>query len=228
MGTLSTKFIINASGLLTEQASVKTTAGVADANKLIALNDTGVIDPTIVNAKNTSTGAADAAKIPQLNANGVLDSTITNATGTSAGAGSSGKLVALDGSGRIDSTMMPVGVGSDTYAITTSEALTAGDYVNVWNSAGPKVRKADATTAGKEAHGYVLTGVASGATATVYFEATNTSVTGQTAGVVFLSTTAGQGTTTPPTTAGNIIQRIGFAVGTTAVNFQSQPPILLA
>ena len=199
MGTASTtKYIKNNSGALTEEAAL-----------------------------TTSAGAGDAQKIPALNASGVLDSTIVNSKTTSAGAGDSGKLVALDGSGRIDSTMMPVGIGADTATITTSEALSAGDFVNVWNSTGAKVRKADATVSGKEAHGFVLSAYGSSASATVYFEGTNTGVTGQTPGPVFLSTTAGVATSTAPSGSGNVVQRIGFAVSATAINFQSQPPIVL-
>lgn len=146
---------------------------------------------------------------------------------SSAGAGDAGKIPALDAAGRLDNSMMPTGIGADTAAITASEALSAGDWVNVWNSTGAKVRKADATTAGKEAHGFVLASVSSSGTATVYFEGTNTSVTGQTPGVIFLGTTAGAGTSTAPSGSGNVVQRIGFAVSATAVNFQSQTPIVL-
>ncbi|RYF41284.1 MAG: hypothetical protein EOO27_46505, partial [Comamonadaceae bacterium] len=39
-------------------------------------------------------------------------------------------------------------------------------------------------TTGKEAHGFVLEAVANGAQANVYFEGTNTQVTGQTPGPV--------------------------------------------
>jgi hypothetical protein len=147
----------------------------------------------------------------------------------SAGAGDAGKIVALDSTGRIDNTMMPVGIGADTKNITTSEALAAGDFVNVWNSTGAKARKADASTAGKEAHGFVLAAASSGASATVYFEGANTQVTGMTPGPVFLSaTTPGAATSTAPSGTGQVVQRIGFAVGTTEVNFQSQPPVVLA
>lgn len=147
----------------------------------------------------------------------------------SAGAGDAGKIPALDNTGRLDNSMLPVGIGADTAIIAASEALAAGDYVNVWNSTGAKVRKADASTTGKEAHGFVLAAVTSGGNATVYFEGTNTQVTGQTPGTVYLSaTTAGAGTATPPSGSGQIVQRVGFAIGTTAVNFQSQPPIALA
>ena len=156
-------------------------------------------------------------------------SSVVNSTTTSAGAGSSGKVVALDGSGRIDTTMMPVGIGADTATIVASENLAAGDLVNVWNDAGTaKVRKADGTTAGKEAHGFVLSAVSSAASATVYFEGTNTAVTGRTPGKQYLSTVAGSTTTTAPSGAGNVVQIVGFATSATTINFQSGVPVVLA
>jgi hypothetical protein len=200
MGTLSTtKFIKNNAGALQEEAAL-----------------------------TTSAGAGDAQKVPALNASGVLDATIVNSKTSSAGAGDSGKVVALDAAGKIDQTMMPSGIGADSQVIVTSEALAAGDYVNIWSSTGFKARKADATVAGKEAHGFVLGAVGSGGNATVYFEGSNTAVTGQTPGVVFLSTTAGAGGAAAPSGSGNVVQRLGFATSATSVNFQSQPPITLA
>lgn len=176
----------------------------------------------------TSAGAGDANKVPALNASGVLDLTITNGKTSSAGAGDSGKLVALDGSGRIDATMMPVGIGADTASIQASEALSAGDFVNIWNSGGARVRKADATAAGKEAHGFVLAAVASGANATVYFEGSNTGASGLTPGLVFLQTTAGQAGAAAPSGSGNVVQRLGVATSATSVNFEAAQPIVLA
>lgn len=148
---------------------------------------------------------------------------------TSAGAGNAGDLVSLDNSGRIDNSMMPVGIGADTATITASESLGAGNWVNVWNDASTaKVRKADATTAGKEVHGFVLSAVTSGNPATVYFEGTNTQVTGQTPGPVYLQTTAGAGGTTIPSASGNVVHQIGVAVSATAVNFERSAPVTLA
>lgn len=148
---------------------------------------------------------------------------------TSAGAGDDGKIVALDATGKLDTSVMPVGIGADTAAITASEALTAGDLVNVWNSAGSfRVRKADATTAGKEAHGFVLAAVSNGATATVYFEGSNTQRSGLTPGPYWLSITAGGITQTPPSTSGNVVQVVGYATSATVLNFQATPPITLA
>ncbi|MBI3257874.1 MAG: hypothetical protein HYZ54_00080 [Ignavibacteriae bacterium] len=163
-----------------------------------------------------------------LNTSGVLGSTIVNSVTSSSGSGDTGKVVALDGSGKIDTTMMPTGVGADTASITASEALSAGDLVNVHDSSGAKVRKADATTSGKEAHGFVLSSVSNGASATVYFEGSNTSVTSLTPGVYYLSATAGGVSATAPSSSGNVVQRVGFATSATVLNFQSQPPIVLA
>lgn len=151
------------------------------------------------------------------------------APATSGGAGDAGKLPALDSTGRLDTSFMPTGIGADTSIIQASEALVAGDFVNIHNVAGAfRVRKADATTNGKIAHGFVLAAVASAANATVYFEGTNGSVTGQTPGDVFLSTTPGQGTATPPSASGNAVQNIGVATSATTINFQYNRPIILA
>jgi hypothetical protein len=222
------KFIKNVSGTFTEEATVGTSAGAGDTGKVVHLNASGVLDATLVNSKNTSAGVGDAGKLPALNASGVLDATLVNSKTTSAGAGDSGKLPALDAAGRLDSSFLPVGIGADTAAITTSEAVAAGDFVNVWNSTGAKARKADAAVAGKEAHGFVLVGVGSGAVATVYFEGTNTAVTGQTPGPVFLATVAGTATATAPSAAGNAVQRLGVATSATSINFEPQPAITLA
>jgi len=196
------------------------------ADKYI-INDAGTLKER--EAKAASAGAADAGKIPALNGDGVLDPSIINGKASSAGAADAGKAVLLDGSGRLDPTVMPVGIGADTASLDASEALSAGDLVNVWNDGGTaKVRKADATTAGKEAHGFVLAAVSSGNPATVYFEGTNTAMTGLTAGPQFLGTTAGKTQAAAPTASGNVVQRVGFAVSATAMNFQSLDPIVLA
>ena len=188
-------------------------------------NNAGTI--TEESAVETSSGGTDEGKIPALNASGVLDSTIVNSKTTSAGSGDSGKLPALDAAGKLDTTFMPTGVAADTAVITTSETLAAGDLVNIWNSTGAKVRKADASVSGKEAHGFVLAGFGSATPATVYFEGTNTQVTGLTPGVQFLSTSPGLCTSTAPSGSANVVQRVGFAVSASAMNFQSENPIVL-
>jgi hypothetical protein len=101
--------------------------------------------------------------------------------------------------------------------------------VNIYDSTGAKARKADAGSAGKEAHGFVLSAVTSGENALVYFEGPNTQVTGATPGVVFLSaTTPGGFTSTAPNTAGHVVQRIGVATSATSINYEHSQPIVLA
>lgn len=200
MGTASTKkFLKQAAGALTEEAALTTSAGAGDAHRIPALNDSGVLDASIING-----------------------------TTVSAGAGSAGKTPVLGGDGRLNPTMMPVGVDVAVSIMTASEALVAGNFVNVWNSTGAKIRKADAATAGKEAHGFVLSAVASGASGTVYFEGTNTAVTGQTPGVVYLSATAGLATASAPSAAGQVVQRLGIAISATEIQFEPALSIVLA
>ena len=202
MGTTSSKkFLKQVAGTLTEEAALLTSAGAADSDKL-----------------------------PALGANGILDLTITNGTTTSAGAGSSGKLTALDNTGRLDQSLMPVGVVPETASIVASEALADGDFVNVYNNAGVfNVRKADGSTTGKEAHGFVLAAVLSAGTALVYFEGSNTHLTSLTAGDQFLSaTTAGKSSATAPTGSGQVVQQLGVATSATSIKFAPFNPIVLA
>jgi hypothetical protein len=149
---------------------------------------------------------------------------------TSAGAGDADKIPALDATGRLDASFMPVGIAADTKLIVASEALAAGDFVNVYNNAGTaNCRKADASAAGKEAHGFVLAAVSSSANATVYFEGANTQCTGLTAGNVYLSAaTAGKPTNTAPSATGQVVQRLGLATSATEVNTEMDAPIVLA
>jgi hypothetical protein len=148
---------------------------------------------------------------------------------TSAGVGDAGKIVQLDGTGKLDVSLLPTGIGADTSVIQTSEALSAGDVVNVHDVAGAfRVRKADATSSGKEAHGFVLAAFGSGLPATVYFEGSNTQVSALTPGVRYLSTTPGSTTSTPPSAAGNVVQVVGLAVAATVLNFDRGTPIVLA
>lgn len=178
----------------------------------------------------TSAGAADAHRIPALNAAGVLDPSVTNGKVVSAGAGDAGKLAQLDANGKLDNSVMPTGIGADVTVLVASEALAANDFVNIWNDAGTaKVRKTDAATPGKHAHGFVLAAVSTGANATVYHEGTNAGLTGLTPGDLYLSaTTPGKATNTAPSTAGQFVQNIGIATSATSMNFERGPVIQLA
>lgn len=156
---------------------------------------------------------------------------VTELAGTqvSAGAGDANKIVALDAGGRIDPTMMPVGIVADTATLLASEALSAGDFVNIYNNAGvPTARKADASTVGKECHGFVLSAVLMAANAQVYFEGSNNQIAGALAGKRFLSTsTPGGHQATAPTVAGQIVQVVGVAVSATNINFETDATTIL-
>jgi hypothetical protein len=198
MGTISTtKVLKNSGGNLTEETTLSTSVGSSDADKLIVLNASGILDDSIINASVTSS----PNKIPKLNNAGTLDITV-----------------------------LPTGIGPDTAAITASEALSAGDLINVWNSAGDaRARRADASTSGKLANGFVLASVLSAGVATVYFEGTNTACSGLVPGDQFLSSTIpGRTTSTAPTSSGNASQCVGFAISPTSLNFQYNRPIIIA
>lgn len=189
----------------------------------------GVI--TGVFALTTSAGAGDANAIPALNASGYLDPTILNATQTSSGSGSAGKVVQLNSSGDIDTTMLPPGVGPETVSVLAPAALTAPCLVNVYNNSGTaNVRYADGTTPGKEANGFLLTSVGASSNATVYMgPALITGLSGLTPGPVYLSdSTLGAVTNTAPTTNGHVSQRVGTAVTASEVAFNVGPPVTLA
>ena len=131
MGTASTKkFIKNNAGVLTEEAALTTSAGAGDADKVPALNASGILDDTIVN----SSASSAANKVVKQTGDGIIAPAVLNAAASSAGVGDAAKIVQLDGTGRIDSTMMPVGIGADTATITASENLAVGGVADSHNS----------------------------------------------------------------------------------------------
>lgn len=149
---------------------------------------------------------------------------------SSAGAGDAGKIPALDAAGKLDASMMPTGIAADTASIVASENLAAGDLVNIYDNSGTSnCRKADGTTTGKPAHGFVLASVTSSASATVYFAGSNSQVSGLTPGPQYLSgATAGLTTHTPVTGSGKTLQRVGVAIDATTLKFEPDTPIDLA
>jgi hypothetical protein len=117
--------------------------------------------------------------------------------------------------------LVPIAVLASGTA-TASEALTAGNLCNVYSLAGvATIRKADATDDTKPANAFVIANVLISGTATWYGPAQlDTAVSGLTPGTTyFLDTTPGGVTTTPPASAGNLIQKVGFAKSATALMF---------
>lgn len=152
---------------------------------------------------------------------------------SSAGAGDAGKYIVTDAGGKLDSSFLPSGIGANQVPVVASEALAAGDFVNLYANAGAlNARKADNSNS-REAWGYVDAAVTSGATATVKrLGTTNASRTGLTAGSEYWLGTAGGVISTPldatdTGNAGKMIQYLGVAKSTTELVTAEFQPVLL-
>ena len=146
---------------------------------------------------------------------------LVTAIAASTGSGDASKIIATNADGKLDPTFLPTGAGVETLSIMAAENLAAGDLVNVFNDAGTRrVRKADASN-NRPAHGFVEEALASPAAATVYFSGQiNNQLTGLITGTrMYLATTAGQVTATPPSSSGEILQFVGAAVGADSLLF---------
>ena len=114
-------------------------------------------------------------------------------------------------------------------SIQASEALAAGDLVNVHDVGGAfRVRRASAASAGMEAHGYIVAAVGLGSMATVFFDGLNTGISGLAPGNRYLSTSPGLTTLTAPSATGQVVQRVGFCVSASSLRFTPGDPITLA
>lgn len=160
-----------------------------------------------------------------LGSNGQLTQVAPAVVGGSANAGD---IVALNSSGVLDATMMPSGTGVDAVTATASVAISAGNFVNLYNNAGVLSMKLADCSTGLQADGYVLAAVASGSTGTVYLNNQNTAQTGLTPGTIYFLSTAGGISATPPTTAGYLNQVVGKSVSATSLQFRPEQPVTLA
>ena len=152
---------------------------------------------------------------------------------TSAGVGDAGKLVATNSVGVIDVTMLPAGVGQNIVVTPTTEALAVGAFVNLFATAGsPNVwnaRNAD-NSSNREAWGYVIAAVTSGASATVYrLGTTNANMSGLTIGGDYWLGTVGSviAAALDPTVTGKTDQYIGRAKSATELVTEQFEAILL-
>ncbi|MBW4660938.1 MAG: hypothetical protein KME15_19865 [Drouetiella hepatica Uher 2000/2452] len=149
------------------------------------------------------------------------------AIAASTGATDASKIISTNSAGVLDVSFLPPGVDIQVETINTSEALAAGDFINIYDAAGTRTcRKADASNS-RMAHGYVLAAVSSGQPATVYKTGKNSGLSGRTLGTpYFLSAvTAGTSTASPsayPTA--QILQVLGYADSTTSILFEFDQP----
>lgn len=151
---------------------------------------------------------------------------------TSAGAADAGKLVALGADGKLDPTMYTAGSGPASRSIPASEALTAGNLVNMYSNSGVlNVRKADNSNS-RPAHGFVTAGVAALANATVYdLDGVITGLSGLTPGSEYFLGTAGAVITpaldSTTATAGSIDQKIGVALSASELDTDDYDYVVL-
>lgn len=139
----------------------------------------------------------------------------------STGAADAGALVALDDSGKLDESVMPLGIGVQVNILPASEALDAGDFVNIFDDAGTaKVRKADNSN-GRSADGFVTEAVSSAGDATVHpLDGVNAAMTALQPGKEYWLGTAGDVIEVPldetdPLNANKVSQQLGKALSAT-------------
>lgn len=141
------------------------------------------------------------------------------------------RIVALNERGTLDPTVMPEGFGPDAKRFPAYENISAGDFVYIYNDAGTdKARLADASVEGKEPMGFVLDTVATGAQVQVYFEGTNTALTGLVTGSRYYMspTTPGKITNVPlvaPAGGSYVSCYVGRPYNSTAISFEPEDPI---
>lgn len=116
------------------------------------------------------------------------------------------------------------------YYTQASEDIAVGAAVNLFAQIGILfVQNANATDNTKPCDGFCsqVGGIAMGTVGEVILnDGVNLSLTGLTVGAIYyLSTTPGEFTATPPTSAGNLQQYIGKALTTTALKFFTGPII---
>lgn len=152
---------------------------------------------------------------------------------TSAGAGDAGEIVALGGDGKIHPSMYDAGGGPTPLVVTASEDLAAGRFVNLFNNGGTiGARLADNSNA-RQAHGFVLSAVVSGASADVFqLDATNTALTALTPGATYYLGTTGQVIATPLDAAdvanvGKVDQKLGLALSATELSTDDYDYVIL-
>jgi hypothetical protein len=148
---------------------------------------------------------------------------------TSVGAADSGKIVSLNAAGKIDPSLL---TDQDVSNIEAFENLAAGDYVNLFLDASViKARLADNSN-DRPAHGYIDDTVTAASNVNVFFEGSNTNLSGLTVGARQFLGTIGQTieTALDPTNAandGDLHQLLGVAISATEINTDIQDCILL-
>lgn len=175
-----------------------TSAGTADAGKIIATNTSGYVDDTIMNASTTG-GATKPSVIPKTKVDGTLDE-----------------------------TFFPAGIGRDTQVIPASEALSGGDAVNKWVDSGvTKVRLAEQNGKPADGFVVVPVSSGADATVlTAGANTAVTGLTpGE---IYLSATPGKYTSTPPAEGSGMVLQELGFANSATNLDFRRGVPVTMA
>ncbi len=114
-------------------------------------------------------------------------------------------------------------VNSISVDYTAGEALTAGDIVYMKSDGKVYKAQADGTAAEQELYGVAKTSVSADETVSTSLAGIEDSFAGLTTGTVYyLSETAGEITSTAPTTSGSVVVRLGVAETSTSINVRPQ------
>ncbi len=142
----------------------------------------------------------------------------------STGAPDANKIIRTGSDGKIDRTFIP---DLDVNVLQATEALSAGDFVNIWDDGGTaKIRLADASN-DRRAHGFVDAATSIGNNATVLREGTNSNLSGLTPARRYYLDTVGQVTLTEKTASGEIHQYLGTSNSATELNIELTDEIVL-
>ncbi|WP_043309280.1 hypothetical protein [Pseudomonas sp. ML96] len=152
---------------------------------------------------------------------------------TSLGSADAGKIPALNAAGVLDNSFLPAGIGANQVVAPTSENLSAGDFVNLFDDGGTlTARKADNSN-GREAWGYVEVAVTSPNDATVKrLNTVNGNRTGLTPGAQYWLGTSGGVISAPldstdVANANKVCQYLGRADSATELATVEEAPVIL-
>ena len=120
--------------------------------------------------------------------------------------------------------------GPEVMLIPAGESLAAGDFVNIYDAGGTKVRLAVSGDPNKTAHGYVLAPFAIGETARIYLKGLNGLLSGLVPGQTYVLDNVRPGkailASLDSITSGQAFQQVGVAMSATTMSVNIEDPII--
>ncbi len=145
--------------------------------------------------------------------------TLVAAITASTGVADADKIIATDANGLIDPSFLPPNLGGCTEVAVAQTALTAGDFVELFDDGGTLTARLADDSLAQPASGFVLDTVTLGSNVTVYLDGENTALTGLTAGETYWLDAAGAIALAPSITDNFVVQRMGEALNATTLCF---------